>query len=301
MAFRIPAPARGGSKPGEDIHIAALGWEHDRIVAPFLPQAGQPPSYKPHRLVLVAADLKGALGFDERIKASLDGVCEVDVVEVIREEGGKFVAFENMVEALTNVMAKEIQEGNRVFINISGGSKLEAFASGLASMAYLPDANGRFYYVQPDHYAKDDPRDEKSEAHRHGMGVGFKAVIEFPALPIGAPTMPRLAVLRHLYDNPHKNGPHDILRALHEVQGSDLADLDFRGIDHGSSKYIGGTQRADANARMRLKRGFLDPLVLEDYLDVTMLGRRVFVSLTNKGKMYARLAPKWPVFTTTPS
>lgn len=287
VAFDIRRRRKADRHPSQEVHVAPLGWEHDRIVEPFLPHGDQPATYKPHRLILVVPNLQGARDYPSRIKATLQNVCPVEVVDVPRTSpSGEFIEFDSVVAGMAKVLARELHDGNRVFVNISGGSKLTGFAAGLASMAYVRDETGAFYYVQPDHYA----RTEEEEVE-HGMGVGFSQVIEFPPLAVGAPTMPRVWALAFLGEAKEQVGPVDLLRFLSRVPDSGLDDLDFTALDERRSRYVGGSREEDSKARMRLKRSYLDPLQEEDYIEMKRRGRNRIVTLTPKGRMYARLAP----------
>lgn len=290
MAFEVSRKPKAGSHPSQEIHIAPLGWEFDRIVQPFLPQGENPPVYKLHRLVLVVPGLEGAGEFPNKIRDALVGICEVEIFPVNRSEGGSHEDLDYVAGGIANVLARELHEGNKVHVNISGAGKLDAFAAGLATMAYVREETGGLYYVKPKRYAKDN--DEQS---KRGIGVGFDSVVEIPPLPLGAPKPFRIWALKFIAE---QSGPIDQLELLKFMVGvpeSPLASVDLTAIQPpGQSpenpKDRENRKKEESRARMMLKRSVVDPLHDEGYVRIIQIGRKRSLELTRKGRLYADLA-----------
>ncbi len=231
----------------DEVHIAPLGYEYDRIVEPvrehgvdvlYLLEHDGPPSERPEYHDELKSVLKSD-GIDVRTRT-------IDLLDIY-----------DVLGVVTTLVSKH--EDDIVRVNVSSGSKLSAVGAAIACMA--TDATA--YYVQPEGYTHQD-RDER-------QSYGYVGEEVLPTYPIESPTRDQVAVMRYLDDadtavyTPKKK---DIIEYAEEADLSFIADSD----------------PANDKAKFALlNANIVDPLVEDSYIDVSKVGRQKQVTLTDTG------------------
>lgn len=277
--------------PAQDVHIVPIGWEFDRAVLPFLKDLARSPRFKAHKVFLVVPNPQGGKGFDGDAVKALDGVAKVEVRAVARrDEGGKHVEFEQIVAEVSRICAAEMAAGNRIHINISAGSKIAAFAAGLAGMAYDVAS---IYYVEPEKYV-DELACEKCKhvAQRpRPLSSGMSGIKLFEPLRLDLPARWLMQGLGFLAR--HGETPVSYIQILHFL--SNVKGSPFYGVEVVTSPRSGRLELKDKEnepaIRMRLLRTVIEPLEERGYVESERNGRERLVRLTGQGRAYARFAP----------
>lgn len=286
MAESLAGDIAHRDRPAEDVHIVPMGWERDRVVLPFTQKTGGQPWFHAHRIYLLVPNPSGAKGYPEMAKEDLDDIADVKLIALAgRDEAtGKKTDFEQVSREVARICSTEIAAGNRVHINISTGSKLAAFAAGLAGMAYVTSDTGSIYYVEPIHYP-DDPEEQRE----HGIAAGMKDIKVLEPVRLHTPSRLLMLVLGWLHgEQDDWVKAQDITRFLIGVSGSGFE----RNRPTASDKSDKAATRADeSRLSMMLLRQVLRPLHADDLVNLDKRGRDRYVRLTAKGRMYARLAP----------
>jgi hypothetical protein len=232
----------------DEVHIAPLGYEYDRILGPveqyavgvlYLLDHDEPAAEKPSYHDDLRADL-----------ADLD----VDV----RERTVDLLDVYDVLGIVTTLVSEHPDDIVRV--NVASGSKLSAVGATFACM--VTDATP--YYVHPEGYTHAD-RGER-------VSYGYADDEVLPAYPIESPTRDQVAVLRFLAETNTET---------RTVKKQDI-------IDHAEEvglSFVADNQPANDKAKFALlNANVIDPLVEDGYVSVEQVGRRKQVSLTDTGE-----------------
>ena len=176
------------SGPDRRVHISPLGHYLDRVwEVPIREDAD--------RLWLVTdAESSGGSSREYR-RAVVAHLRKVAPRMEIATERTEFWNFEEVVQTFSHIMHREVEAGNRVWVNISAGTKLQAVAGHLAAMAW----GATSYYV----IATTRPRPARRVSPR-GRGSplptawGYGGKIELPYHRLDRPDPGGLEVLRQL-------------------------------------------------------------------------------------------------------
>jgi len=235
----------------EQVHVAPLGIEHDRVVGP-------PVEHGADRVVLLQY-LPEALREhvdDEDIEAALaDHGIDCEVVEV--EIGDLFDA----VAAFGGVLDRHADD--QVYVNLASGDKLTAIGGMIACMA---DGSAEPYYVEAEEYGSRQPPAPR----------GVRSVDTVPSYPIERPDAQHLAVMAHVADADRTTAdgePYRIKRELFEF--GERAGLPFM------ADFDGDT---DKGKFRRLDLHVLAPLREREYVAVEQVGTQKRVFLTDDGR-----------------
>src|SRR5688500_8004491 len=136
-------------KMSQDVHILPLAREVDRAVLPFLGVGGNPPTLHAHRIVLLVPEAPSAARIAAKVERALRPVAVVERQDLAADLDHPTAGFQGILQQVADICRRELDAGHRVHINLSSGSKLVAFAAGLAGMAHLREGQGSIYYVQP--------------------------------------------------------------------------------------------------------------------------------------------------------
>ena len=139
----------------EVVHIIPIGYEIDRIVKPFEVVGG----YRPNKVYLLSS-----IGVDipedvrvEHLKYVSKAREKLESFQIIVSvEPVNLIDIRCLMEKISQLIVYEKNEGNMVFVNMSGAGRLTSVASTLAGMAHGVNV----YYVESDGYADNDPRME---------------------------------------------------------------------------------------------------------------------------------------------
>lgn len=261
----------------QTVHIAPLGWEHDRVAMPARDARAH------HVYLLARLDNPRTQHFLDSVRGSLEEAeIKVEAVEIdpIRE-------FESTLLHVARLIRAESKEGNRVFVNMSSGGKVAAVASSLAAM-YHSDRAGGLYYSNPKHYlvgVTDENYSQELDFEETGLTAGYQGITELPAFQLNKPTKVGIRVLADTY---HEGSLtfDQILERLHDQGVSPYDNGEIPRFLHGDqkSKYKGLRQKWV----QRIRRSAVDELLRRDLVTKTKegIGGKVKLSLTNNGKYY---------------
>ncbi|GAA0259157.1 DUF6293 family protein [Haladaptatus pallidirubidus] len=232
----------------DEVHIAPLGYEYDRIVEPvrkhgvdvlYLLEHDGPPNERP----VYHDELKSVLandGIDVRSEA-------VDLLDIY-----------DVLGVVTTLVSDH--EDDIVRVNVSSGSKLSAVGAAIACMA----TNATAYYVEPEGYAHQD-RDER-------QSYGYVGEEVLPTYPIESPTRDQVAVMDYLEE------------ADTEVYTPKKKDI-INYAESAELSFISESSPANDKAKFALlNANIVDPLAGDGYVNVSKVGRQKQVTLTETGR-----------------
>jgi hypothetical protein len=234
----------------ERVHIAPLGFEHDRIVEPAL----EGPADRVVLIRYVPDSLRSELD-DERVETTLS---EHDV---------EYEVLDSEIDDLFDCVAVygqliETYAGDDVFINLASGNKVTAIGGMIASMV-SDDVTP--YYVEA----------ERHGSHHPPAPRGVDSIDSLPAQFIEQPDLQQLAVMDHIASSDRQNvdgEPYRIKRELFEF--GEREGLPFM------AEYKGETAKGKFR---RLDAHILSPLDEKDYFDIVEVGTQKRVFLEEKG------------------
>ncbi len=232
----------------DEVHIAPLGFEFDRIIGParrydidiiYLLEHDEPQSNKP--------------SYHDELKAELS----TESVEV-RSRTVDLIDIYDVLGAVTTVISDHADDIVRV--NVSSGSKLSAVGATIACMATEATA----YYVHPEGYAHAD------RAERQSYGYADDEVL--PTYPIESPTTDQVAAMDFLECESTEIYTPKKKDIIEYAQTEELS-------------FIAENQPANDKAKFALlNANIIDPLTENGYIDVNTVGRQKQVELTDTGK-----------------
>ncbi|KZN26077.1 hypothetical protein A4G99_23135 [Haladaptatus sp. R4] len=231
----------------DEVHIAPLGFEYDRILGPvrehgvdilYLLEHDGPESDHPDYHDALKEELE-AEGIDVRSRT-------VDLMDIYDVLG--------IVTTLVSEHRDDI-----VRVNVASGSKLSAVGAAIACMA--TDATA--YYVHPEGYAHADREERQS--------YGYTGEEVLPTYPIESPTRDQVSVMNYLQESDT------------EVYTPKKKDIIGYSEEAGLS-FIADSNPANDKAKFALlNANIIDPLQRDDYIEVRKVGRQKQVTLTDTG------------------
>lgn len=265
------------SRTARDVHIIPLSREVDRVVLPFAARQGRPPALHAHRFILLVPETETGRRIASRVEQSLAAIAPVERLPLASDRDRPTAGFQGLLQQVAALCRRELEAGNRVHINLSSGSKLAAFAAGIAGMAHIRPGCGSVYYVQPHGTALSE-----QEFDEHGSTVGVLDVEDLELMPILLPETMHLRVLELLQRQPSQRIEYrDLLRFLCDIPGS------------GYSLPLEGTALKVRNwnnaVTTRMVRKLVTPLARQGLIEVLDGGRQRAVQLTARGAHYAAL------------
>lgn len=238
------------------VHIAPVGYEEDRIVEAALKMRAE-------KVVLISnvASQDKAKNFFEAVRRRL----KKESIEIVVRRTSFFNLEDSM--RLFSDLIREFKE-EQIFINISSGSKIQALAGFISAMS--AKAHGitvTTYYVEPDYYTEDPPKDSLSH--------GFKNAFELPVFPLTTPSEEVQFAMNLL-----KLKPYSKLELAIELAKQGHFDKNLISFD--KKKPI------DDNARIRLQNQVeykvIQPMLQSEYATTVRRGRSIIVKLTDFGE-----------------
>jgi hypothetical protein len=234
--------------PIDEVHIAPLGHEYDRVLGParrygidiiYLLEHDEPADDKPD----YHEELKQVLA-EEGTEVRSRTVDLLDIYDVL-----------GIVTTLVSEHADDI-----VRVNVASGSKLSAVGAAIACMVTEATA----YYVHPEGYAHADRNERQS--------YGYATDEVLPSYPIESPTTDQVAAMEFLESSTtdiHTPKKKDIIEYAEEEELSFIAD----------------NQPANDKAKFALlNANIVNPLKESGYVEVQMVGRQKQVALTPTGR-----------------
>jgi hypothetical protein len=234
--------------PIDEVHIAPLGHEYDRILGParrygidiiYLLEHDEPADDKPdyhEKLRQVLAD--------EGIEVRSRTVDLLDIYDVL-----------GIVTTLVSEHTDDI-----VRVNVASGSKLSAVGAAIACMA--TDATA--YYAHPEGYAHADREERQS--------YGYTGDEVLPSYPIESPTTDQVAAMDFLQSS---------MTEIYTPKKKDIIEY----AEEEELSFISDNQPANDKAKFALlNANIVDPLKESGYVEVETVGRQKQVALTATGQ-----------------
>ena len=261
----------------QDVHIVPLAREYDRAVLPFLAHAGKPAVLHAHRIILLVPDSEEARLIGTKVEKALRNVATVERYILAADRARPTAGFQGILQQVAWICRHEMEAGNRVHINLSSGSKLVAFAAGLAGMAHLKPGSGSLYYVQPNGFAA-----SLAEFEDHGLAIGLSAVEELELMPMMLPDPVQLRVLNFLqYQADAWAEYRDLIGFL-----SEIPDSGYTGASMNTPQQVRNWNNA---VTTRMVRTILTPLAQQGLIEIVVRGRQKAAQLTRRGLLYASI------------
>ena len=233
------------------VHVAAVGFEVDRIVKPVI-------DWKADRVWLIVHSKPfedQGIPFRETIEQALKKA-KIEYKHIDADRTDLF----DTLRALSSIIMAE--KNNLIYVNVSVGSKVQAIASMMACMMFKDDvAMIKPYYVVPDKYST-PPKEQETQ--------GVKEIIDLPDYKIETPT-----------DN--------LIRCMEIIdrQGGKITKKDLKDIAIKESLiHILKKSDKEPSAQapfMSLNKNFIEPLLKWGFIQVKKDGSRHFVHLTKEG------------------
>ncbi|THE64861.1 hypothetical protein D8Y22_10850 [Salinadaptatus halalkaliphilus] len=240
------------------VHIAALGYEYDRILEPIRDQRAD--------LVYLLEDPDHlTTAYHDELVAELEAV--VPAVETLESDLTDVYAVLGDVTTIASHHADDV-----VAVNVSSAGAIPAIGMTIACMD--ASTNAQPYYVEPATYAHDGSSEPTS--------FGADRIDELPIYPMESPTTDQVAIMGFLADPAAWDGYHDdrtappkkkdLIEYARDVGLSFMADRQSPGDGE------------DKGAFRVLDIHVVEPLVADGYVTVESVGRRRVVSLTDRGE-----------------
>lgn len=258
----------------QEVHVAPVSTEVDRVVIPFLPERGKPPMLHAHRVILVVPP--DARTTAAKVRERLE---EVTAVEEVRLDldADRSSEFRQVLETISKVLAQELEAGNRVHLNLSSGSKMVCVAAGMAAMAHIRPGHGTIYHVRASGFSL-----TKEDFELHGRTKGVLEVDEVEPVPILLPEPLQVRVLGFLRTRPLQAAEYrDIITFLGQVPASG-----YQVAPKAQRRLVAWNNAITT----RMVRKVLTPLEDEGLIEIKALGRQRGAQLTSRGLLYAALA-----------
>jgi len=240
--------------PTERIHIAAQGFEHDRIVQPAIDD-------RVHRVVLLEhADGEHPEWFQDVRQDLEDAGIEVE------PESCNIFDMYSVIERISRVVKR--YDDADIYVNLATGSKPSAIGGMIACMAN--DVTP--YYVRAEQYG--DPEADEIQP----VSYGVEETRELSAYPMDTPSPQEIWVMEYLSQNSSvtKTALIDFGRGDRDLGAGYGPDdrLPFMAETH--------TDSAPANHN-RLNNRIIDPLTENGWIETEKRGTNTYVELTDDG------------------
>lgn len=247
-----------GLEVPQRVHVVPLGFEHDRVVIPAL-------TLKAEKVIILANP--------EQVDSANEfrrGVIESLEKKGVKCETRRAPIFEvaSTLDVIVSILRQHRKD--RLYVNVSAGSKIQALAGFLAAMIVRAEGiDVSVYYAEPDSYKESQPK--------RPLSTGVKQIVEIP--PLALPTPSR-----------------EIKASMQILSQRDCSKLEL-GLELASSglldkgKLDPSGEPRDENARVSLQRSVdqrvIQPLLSLGHVTATRKGRKVIVSLTDSGRQAA--------------
>lgn len=234
--------------PIDEVHIAPLGYEYDRILGPAR-------RYDIDIIYLLEHDESSETKPDYHEK--LKGVLAEEGIEV-RSRTVNLLDIYDVLGIVTTVVSEHSDDIVRV--NVASGSKLSAVGATIACMA--TDATA--YYVHPEGYAHADRNERQS--------YGYVDDEVLPSYPIESPTADQVAAMDFLDSS---------TTDIYTPKKKDIIEY----AENEELSFISDNQPANDKAKFALlNANIIDPLEENGYVEVQKVGRQKQVTLTPTGQ-----------------
>jgi len=256
MSFEVDPPER--------VHIVPFGYEDDRIV-----EAAK--RLNAERVVLLEEPGEDQPSWFQEVRAKLrDNGIEV------KTESCNIMDMYSVIKAVARVTQQ--YEDDRVYVNISTGSKLSAIGGMIACMSI---GSATPYYVEPEEYGI-EKEDRIEEDEPQPLSHEVKNIQELTEYPIDAPSEQEIWILEYLKVN------EDTAK---RVKKADLIELgkankkvrDGYGPDDPLPFIAEYSDNETAQYRV-LNERIITPLLEKGWIETDDRGNRTYVEITEEGK-----------------
>lgn len=234
--------------PIDEVHIAPLGYEYDRILGPAR-------RYDIDIIYLLEHEESNSTSPDyhEKLKRELSD----EDIEV-RSRTVDILDIYDVLGIVTTLVSDH--EDDIVRVNVASGSKLSAVGATIACMA--TDATA--YYVHPEGYAHADRNERQS--------YGYVDDEVLPTYPIESPTTDQVAAMDFLDSE---------TTDVYTPKKKDIIEY----AEKEELSFISDNQPANDKAKFALlNANIVDPLQENGYVEVRKVGRQKQVTLTPTGQ-----------------
>jgi hypothetical protein len=243
----------------ETVQVVPLGLELDRFIELFR-------EFKPDKVYFVK---KGPEFYSEKdweqlkaIEEKLRKVLPLSIIESKTFEiSPEKLDYSDIFEWLLRVMCMERRKGNRVIVNVAGGSRLLICAAVIAASI----SHSEVYYIRAEEYMP--------KINEHYLSTGTAGeVMKIPTFPIPLPKKVQRLVLARLFD---------------EGAAQESVSLTLQEIVEKIGKQNLGSE-TDQSAVVKLS-GSLHDLEDDGYIEIKSSGtRKREIRLTDEGELMAR-------------
>lgn len=252
----------------ELVHIIPLGFEIDRAVKPF----NHFKANKAYVLYSPSKRKKDGTGKPEYFRDKVVKSLEARGIKVVTVEYNIFDVLDAMAK-ISSIIAKEKNEHNHVYVNMSSASTMSAVAASLVAMYQ----DVKVYYVKSDGNAHNE-----EEIRERGYSIVDNADITWLAnFKIDIPTGAKIDFLVELYKH-NKMTTKDIEAMIKEDRLDGFEDLKDKIGSYGHLQLVS----------MRINKSLLSELKQKDYIKIEKKGRNNHITITDKGKYAACLSGK---------
>lgn len=241
------------------IHVAPVGFEVDRVVGPILEMAGE-------RAVLVANVRRAdqATSYRSQVVEQLEakGVA----TEVVR---ASIFDLDATTVTIADILRKH--RSDSLYINVSSGSKVQAFAGYLAKLIVQTEGiHVTAYYSEPDHYPA---------TSGEPLSIGYRASFQMPDVVLRAPKRELITALGVL--EPRPRSKYDLALRLAELGLLDREKLSTDGFAR--------DERSRVGLMMAVQARFVGPLESWGFVTCEKKGKSILVSISEPGRRAFRL------------
>ncbi len=231
------------SKSTKGIHIAAGGFEYDRIMVPIMTE------YPVEKLILLQDDTSeeypGASKITEHfVEEIMDNPIPVDIEEV------DIYDFDKVFQKTLALIRKYTSQDKLVYLNVSSAPKL-ALVAMMTAAYFVPDrSNVRIFYGAPEDYVFpklitelglfNQSREKESKIEKmeelgeeflqKGSGVGVKEYEEIPVFPLQEINDLDSNIMKILKEHEGVESIKELIQALEDEEGVEIkrSSLQYR-------------------------------------------------------------------------
>ena len=240
----------------ERVQIVPLGFEYERLRKPIF-------EWKADTVVAVAyGDSEASVPYLDELLAELERNDRI-ALEVRRCD-----IFDLYDTLGTVAEAIHDHEGDEVYVNLSGGSKITAIAGMLACMA----TGATPIYARPDYGP------EAEEVPPEPLHDAVERTFSLPTYPIESPSATHVAFLDFVAE---RTGEED---ATGRYLGASKKELVAFAREEGFRFVAESSAETEKGLYRLLDRHVVDPLRERGYVETEKVGRRKYLTLTDAGE-----------------
>lgn len=230
------------------VHIVPVGYDSNRVFESLIQMKADKIYFIKHIL-----DDRNHSAYLDKIKKEIKSLRAVQI-----EEKVDIWDFYGCMEKFKKIITEEKNNGNKVLINVSSGSKITAIAGMLACMTW----GGQPYYVRIKYPQKQKMKDvEKEEVEK---------IINPPVYDIEKPTETSMEILSLIEQKGNSIRKGYLIKEL---------------VSKGKIKAkIGWSDESVEPAKHSQLRTLLDPLIKHEFVEIKSQGPQSEVIITNRGK-----------------